>query len=76
MSKLIKNLKKSINGEKFEPSKLKSYLQMSQIRMTQLKNKKQNMLALQRRQVAELLKEDKDESARIKAEKYVNKSSY
>jgi hypothetical protein len=49
---------------------------MSQIRMTQLKNKKQNMLALQRRQVAELLKEDKDESARIKAEKYVNKSSF
>lgn len=42
---------------------------MAMIRISQLKNKKVNLIKLQRRQVAELLVQEKDESARIKVEK-------
>jgi hypothetical protein len=47
---------------------------MATIRISQLKNKKANSIKLQRRQVAELLVQEKDESARIKVEKYFDKT--
>jgi vacuolar protein sorting-associated protein IST1 len=58
-------------GEKFDVSKMKSQLKMAMIRISQLKNKKTNLIKLQRRQVAELLVQEKDESARIKVENII-----
>jgi hypothetical protein len=58
-------------AEKFEPSKLKSHLKMAQTRIELLKNKKRNGIKVQQRQIADLLRQGKDESARIKVENVI-----
>ncbi|KAL0480190.1 vacuolar protein-sorting protein IST1 [Acrasis kona] len=64
-------LKNIFGGEKFNASLMKAQLKMSIIRIQQLKNKKTNLIKLSRRQVAELLVQEKDESARIKVENII-----
>jgi transcription initiation factor IIF auxiliary subunit len=66
-----KMMKKLFGEEKFEASKLKSHLKMAQTRISLLKNKKRNAIKLQQRQIADLLKQSKDESARIKVENVI-----
>jgi len=58
-------------ADKYDSSKLKSHLKMTQSRIELLKNKKRNGVKLQRRQIAELLRQGKDESARIKVENVI-----
>ncbi|KAL9644553.1 hypothetical protein ABK040_009417 [Willaertia magna] len=57
--------------EKFDKNALKSNLKMAMTRVSLLKNKKQNSIKVQKRQVAELLQSEKDESARIKVENII-----
>lgn len=64
-------MKRLFGEEKFEASKLKSHLKMAQTRISLLKNKKKNSIKLQQRQIADLLKQGKDESARIKVENVI-----
>lgn len=49
----------------------KSNLKMAITRIGLLRNKKSNSIKLQKRQVAELLQQEKDESARIKVENII-----
>ncbi|KAG2382934.1 hypothetical protein C9374_004901 [Naegleria lovaniensis] len=57
--------------EKFDVNKVKSNLKMAITRIGLLRNKKSNSIKLQKRQVAELLQQEKDESARIKVENII-----
>lgn len=58
------------NNEKIR-RKLHTQLKMSVHRINLLKNKKTNSIKVQKRQVAQLLKQDKNESARIKVENII-----
>lgn len=58
-------------GASFDKSKLKANLKMAMSRMDLLRNKKQNLVKLQKKQIAELLQQQKDESARIKVENII-----
>lgn len=64
-------MKRLFGEDKFEASKLKSHLKMAQTRISLLKNKKRNAIKLQQRQIADLLRQGKDESARIKVENVI-----
>jgi vacuolar protein sorting-associated protein IST1 len=60
-----------LRGKVFKPHKVKTSLSKSRIRMDLLRNKIQNNVAVEQRQIGNLLKERKDEAARIKVENVI-----
>jgi len=54
--------------EKFDRTKLQTNLKMAVTRLNMQKNKRENLVKLQRREIADLLRNKKEESARIKVE--------
>jgi vacuolar protein sorting-associated protein IST1 len=60
--------------DKFDKHKLQTSLKMAISRLNLQKNKKENHLQMQRREVADLLRAGKEESARIKVEGCIRES--
>eukprot|EP00818_Percolomonas_sp_WS_P006398 CAMPEP_0117451008 /NCGR_PEP_ID=MMETSP0759-20121206/8776_1 /TAXON_ID=63605 /ORGANISM="Percolomonas cosmopolitus, Strain WS" /LENGTH=399 /DNA_ID=CAMNT_0005243575 /DNA_START=99 /DNA_END=1298 /DNA_ORIENTATION=+ len=60
-----------LKRSQFDKNKLKSRLKMAQTRINLLRNKTTNSIKIQKRQVANLLQSEKDESARIKVENII-----
>lgn len=54
--------------EKFDKTKVKTSMKMAITRLNMQKNKRENQLKLQKREIANLLAQNKNESARIKVE--------
>ncbi|KAL0248836.1 hypothetical protein GEMRC1_004070 [Eukaryota sp. GEM-RC1] len=62
------------NTKPFNAQKCLVHLKTARIRMSQLQNKKSNLIAAERRQIADLLSKQKEEIARIKVEQTIRES--
>jgi len=60
-----------MGGKKFDPNVCKTHLKLAVSRIKLQKNKKDNNIKNSKREIAELLKAGKDESARIKVENII-----
>ena len=64
-------LLRALGLERYRVSKLKPHLKMAEQRLAILNSKKTNLIKTQKREIAQLLRDGKEEKARIRVEKLI-----